>query len=541
MVDFISYWVEFFAQFLRRLLLLLLWPDKCVSGTYSAPISVPTATRPDLSFEGPGPPTQNDPVNARHVDGQQGSDAAAGTMAAPWKTIGHAVQQLQPGQAAYIHPGPYQERIATSRDGLPVKPIWLIGLIAGQNRAVLSDAVSGSTEPFIRMRHKYWIVEGLEVDGAGSMGGNAVRFSGAQYCIARNLHVHHGTGPAGVLFVAARDVAMMDSYIHDFVWPGHDSHGILVYYDCERVLIWENRSEDNGGDSVQCQGPRDDINSQAPASAVEPRHVTIGYNDFSGDEENAIDLKSCRVVTVRGNKCHGYRPAQAGAGGSPKGDAIVVHVNAADIVVELNEIWDCGRAASVGAANGKVGAIVLRWNLIRDMVDIPNVHETGSGIRIGPAARAEIYNNTFYHLPWQAVGDVSPPSGYAVKLADNDNVPLAVLLNNIVMDAGVAFHISTSRISKLASGHNLIYQSAGLLQQPLVVDGQPMSLQSWQQTRGYDCASLIGDPLFVDPGAHDLHTKMNSPARDSAVPVQPPGPWNICGNGPDIGYVESCP
>ena len=533
-------------KFLRELLLQLMWPEKCVSGTYIAPTLVPSATLPDLSFESLGPPAQNDIINARHINSQNGNNAAAGTITAPWKTIGHAVQQLQPGQVAYVHPGTYHERIATSRNGLaatsnsPAKPIWLVGLISGQNRAVISDTTSGSTQPFIRLRHEYWVVEGLEVDCTGSAGGPAVTFSDAQHCIARNLHLHHGRAPNGVLFVGAKDVAIMDCYIHDFQRPGSDSHGILVFYNCERVMIWENRSENNVGDSVQCQGPGDDPNSPTPTNAVEPQHITIGYNDFSNDEENAVDLKSCRVVTVRGNKCHGYRPAQAGAGGSPKGDAIVVHVNAADVIIEQNEIWDCGRAATIGASNGQVGAVVFRWNLVRDMVDIPNVPETGAGIRIGPAARAEIYNNTFYNLPWQAVGAISPPSGYAVKLADNGKLPLSVFLNNIVMNAGLAFHITTSNISKLASGHNLIYQAAGMFQQPLVVDGQAISLQAWQ-TRGYDCGSSMGDPQFVNPAGHDFYTNMTSPARDSALPVQPPGPWIICGAAPDVGYIESCP
>jgi hypothetical protein len=67
-------------------------------------------------------------------------------------------------------------------------------------------------------------------------------------------------------------VAILDCYIHDFQWPGHDSHGVLVYYNCERVMIWENRSENNGGDSVQCQTGA--TMRRLAALAIAPRAVS---------------------------------------------------------------------------------------------------------------------------------------------------------------------------------------------------------------------------------------------------------------------------
>lgn len=55
----------------------------------------------------------------------QGQDAAAGTEAAPWRTLQHAVDALKPGDTAVIGPGIYRERIELKRGGTAESPITL--------------------------------------------------------------------------------------------------------------------------------------------------------------------------------------------------------------------------------------------------------------------------------------------------------------------------------------------------------------------------------------------------------------------------------
>lgn len=517
-----------------------MWPTGCISGSYNPVVKIPVARRANLSFQGSGPPPPRDP-HARHVDQDQGNDTWAGTLNAPWKTIDKALRSLQQGQAAYIHKTPlaYTESITTRGAGSATKPIWLIGDYYGNGRAVLTDAGTSANRPLIKVQHPYWIVSGFEVDATGSSGAFTVQVVDTHSVALRGLEASGPTGRRGVQFLGAKDVAIMDSWIHDFVWPGNDSHGILVYYNCERVEIWENRCSGNGGDSVQVQGPADS-GSPGPAGAKPPSHVTIAYNSLSGDAENAVDLKSCNTVTVRGNRCSAYRPATGGAGGSPKGDAIVVHANADNVVIELNEISDCGRGLSIGAHNGHVGAVSVRWNLIRDMYKDPAVDGTGAGVRAGPADRVEVYNNTFYNLPWKAPGPETSPSGYAVKLADDGPISVAMVFNNIIMDAGVALYANRQLLPTFATGANLIYRAGNLRGQPFIINGQPTSLKNWQG-QGFDCGSYEENPLFVNAPGQDFRTGPTSRARNGAVVVQPPGPWQICGSGPDIGYEESCP
>ena len=55
----------------------------------------------------------------------QGKDTADGSAAAPWRTLQHAVNSLQPGDTALVGPGTYRERIEVKHGGTEAAPITL--------------------------------------------------------------------------------------------------------------------------------------------------------------------------------------------------------------------------------------------------------------------------------------------------------------------------------------------------------------------------------------------------------------------------------
>jgi hypothetical protein len=135
-----------------------------------------------------------------------------------------------------------------------------------------------------------------------------------------------------------------------------------------------------------------------------PNHITIESNRFHHDFENAVDLKTCDHVAVRGNKIYGYRETvRTVTKRDPRGAAIVTHMNADNILFEKNRLWDCTSAATMGAANGKLGNIVFRRNLVFDASaarpGMPDPY-IGFGIYAShvskeASSRIEINNNTF--------------------------------------------------------------------------------------------------------------------------------------------------
>src|SRR5262245_8111097 len=61
----------------------------------------------------------------RFVDSQRGDDAAAGTEQAPWRTLQHALRQLNPGQTLYLRGGTYYEHVALTQSGEADAPITI--------------------------------------------------------------------------------------------------------------------------------------------------------------------------------------------------------------------------------------------------------------------------------------------------------------------------------------------------------------------------------------------------------------------------------
>lgn len=59
------------------------------------------------------------------VDPLKGDDSNAGSEAKPWKTLGHAVKQLQPGDTLYLRGGTYYEHATVTQSGTPEKPITI--------------------------------------------------------------------------------------------------------------------------------------------------------------------------------------------------------------------------------------------------------------------------------------------------------------------------------------------------------------------------------------------------------------------------------
>ena len=469
--------------------------------------------RPDLSF------LSRIPTQIYHV-AKNGSDTNPGTQALPWQTIGKAAKTLGPGQAVYVHTGTYYERVTTSKAGTSSAPIWLMEA-PGENVVIKGTGSSGG--PFVRITQPYWIIDGFEIDAGGSFA-HAVRFDGTNHAVARNIDAHNGIGNAAIVFYKSQDAALLYSKVHDYTWTEpngspKDSHGVAVYRDSKRILVQGNNSWGHTGDDLQC------VDDDGVVSADDPTDITIEGNRYGNTHpggilrtrtrENAVDIKTCRNVTVHANKMFGFRPA----GTAPGGAALVAHVNADKVLVENNRFWDNGLAASLGShQNCCLGSVVFRRNLVFESTTQSG--GSGDGVRVGPASRFEAYHNTFHKIPDEAM-----------RLGDDGVVKRAVLINNIVAEAGSAIKIYPQNVSNctscnFTSDRNLFWNA------PLP--------PGWQ----YDQTSVFKNPEFVaNPSKNDYYTEQGSPARDKAL-HEPlfvdPGHSGYCHMGPDIGFLESC-
>jgi hypothetical protein len=76
---------------------------------------LPVASQRPLATAGP----------SRFVDPHRGSDDQDGTAARPWKSLGHAAEQLRPGDTLYLRGGTYYEHVALTVASTAEKPITI--------------------------------------------------------------------------------------------------------------------------------------------------------------------------------------------------------------------------------------------------------------------------------------------------------------------------------------------------------------------------------------------------------------------------------
>jgi hypothetical protein len=97
----------------------------------------------------------DDTTAARYVS-ITGSDGSAGTETAPWRTIGHALTQLEPGETLYVRGGEYREDIRNPR------------IRVGGPDPCPRVVASPGERPVLRgllwlNRPSYWTIDGLNV------------------------------------------------------------------------------------------------------------------------------------------------------------------------------------------------------------------------------------------------------------------------------------------------------------------------------------------------------------------------------------------
>jgi len=104
------------VHFVLMLVFVALSPEFAYSQSHPALHQIPAASSRPLPS-----------VNVQYVDGSRGSDGNDGSKNSPWKTISHALQQLQAGDTLAIRKGVYFENLYCAVAGTAGKPVSIRG------------------------------------------------------------------------------------------------------------------------------------------------------------------------------------------------------------------------------------------------------------------------------------------------------------------------------------------------------------------------------------------------------------------------------
>ncbi|RKH54337.1 hypothetical protein [Corallococcus llansteffanensis] len=508
------------------------------------------------------------PGNLRYVDSSF-TGTSDGSLANPWKSLQAAINALQPGQAAYVR-GVFVENLSWSaaQNGTSALPITLMEWPGHQ--ATVRNPGSG---PLLDVTKSHWIIDGFELDG-NRVFSNVVRFKGAgsHDSILRNSHVVNARGGAAVFIgdsahhIQVHRTTVQWTYHWSALRPEtscnthadcaaqepstpvglvcvdgfhcatrEDGHAISIYPDSHHVLLTENTLNDNSGDGVQCVGPV--YVEPAGTGTVRPHDILMIDNTIAntsssdGNTENAVDIKDCDRVTIRGGHVSHFRATRNATGNASKGEAIVAHFNAQGILIEGVDIADTCRGINLGRfdSNEQLANVVIRRNIIRDPT-LTTARCPSNAVWMTRVTGVDLYHNTFdgWENAFVSVGEEM--TGVNVTNVD--------VWNNI-FKGGAGYYLGASQngVSQFESGYNLFAQGASKM---LRCNFTLVDMAAWSNCLGIpglalESQSQWGDPLFSSLARE---TQPGSPARDMAL--NDTQTVDYCGNGPDVGAKESC-
>jgi hypothetical protein len=248
-----------------------------------------------------------------------GSDDAAGTRQAPWRTVQKAFDTLRPGQTALVRGGTYRENLVVDRGGRPDAPITVRS--APGERAVLEPAVHAPSYPLrLTTGAAYVRIQGFVIqDARGPSTMNVVGLGedpGAHDYEISDCEIRFARNSSGV-FVdnTNRHVWLLGNTVHDNNEPGVQHQGI--YFEGHDSVIANN--------VVYGQTDGFGIQIRAGARNVEVTNNTVTRVSLSGImvESTASDVTVVNNVSA----FNGGWAVRGLDGGGPLGTGNVAYGN----------------------------------------------------------------------------------------------------------------------------------------------------------------------------------------------------------------------
>lgn len=217
-----------------------------------------------------------------------GSDGAAGTSAAPWKTIGKAAGAAVAGDTVHVAPGHYPEIVSSSASGTSAAPIVFVSDVQWGAQIVGPPHVAGGPVAVWTVSGDHVDVVGFDVTGGPRVG---VLVTGSYVRTIHN-HVHDikadwdpGGGGAGIDDgnYAAHDDDMIGNVVHDIGPPGASTSVHGLYHSNLRGRIVNNIAYRNSGWGIHTwHNPKDVVIANNLVFENRNGGIIVGAGDAPG-------------------------------------------------------------------------------------------------------------------------------------------------------------------------------------------------------------------------------------------------------------------
>ncbi|HEX9766634.1 MAG TPA: cell wall-binding repeat-containing protein [Nitriliruptorales bacterium] len=270
-----------------------------LAATACSPSSDASATAGEESFPQPSPaPTVTDAPGVHHV-AIDGSDGAAGTADAPWRSIAVALERLEPGDTLIVHGGTYRERVRDPRTAPATEDAPILVTAAAGERPVIQGLL------WLR-GIDHWTLDGIHVtwdDATGGADEHMVKVTDGTGWQLRNAEIWGARSFAAVLVASSggqepRDWRITGSCIHDTHASNGTNQDHLIYVNSGLAsgpgLIDGNLLFGaSNGNGVKLGGPN--------ASSGGAAHVMLRHNTIHGTAQNVLIAYDASGNVLEGN------------------------------------------------------------------------------------------------------------------------------------------------------------------------------------------------------------------------------------------------
>ena len=440
----------------------------------------------------------------------------------PWRTIQHAVTNVNAGDTIYVRDGVYNERVVLGRSGSVGGGYITISSYLGEHPVIDGAGLTvGDADGLIAFNSQnYIILDGLEIRNF---------ITSTRWKVPMGIYINGDSS-----FVRLRNLKIHD--IESNYDPGGDSitgadaHGIGVYGDhasnpITNLLI-------KGVEIYNCElGSSEAMAINGNVDGFEVTGCTVHDNDnigidFIGHEGTCStpSLDQARNglctdnlvfnIATTGNQA--YRD-----GGSYDRSAGGIYVDGGkQIVIERNTIHDCDIGLEVASEwNGKYTSyITVRNNVIYSNY-IGGIYCGGYASNKGNAQYCDFIGNTLYH------NDTS--DSYSGEIYLQWHVMDCEFVNNLMVaqrnDGGDAVYVggaggSGSTPSNTSFDYNWYYTDVSVNGPAFRWGNNEGYTWNWWRGKGHETNGTYHvDPLLVDPSNGDFHLQTNSPALDQGT------------------------
>lgn len=473
------------------------------------------------------PATANKPKTNTWYVSPEGSDAAAGTLKAPFRGINTALGKAMPGDTVMVRKGTYQEKVVFPRSGRLDKYITLKAYTGERPVIDGTDMAITGKEGLVMIKNaSYIILEGFEICNFKSsvprvdVNGILANTGSGNLIIRKNKihHIEHNVAPEagrsghaieilGSTDVPMKDILIEENEIHDCNTGYSENLTINGYVD--GFIIRKNKIYNAENIAIDAAGGYE-------ANAV-PANNYARNGVISENEIFNIDMTTGPIGAIHG---HG---------------AIGIYIDGArNIIVERNKIYDSDRGIGIVSENDAypTSNCIVRNNLVY------NNWRTGIylggylGYTSGGTRNCYVVNNTLYfnNKTTGAYGEIEGELRMTEQCFDN------VIRNNIVYGrpADIFMHKYTNSGSGNVIDDNLYFTTGTPQWIWNSTNGTPVTdLAVWRTTSGNDTRSANGtDPLFTAPGTFNFRLQAASPAKHTGGVISAAinGEVDIAGN-----------